>query len=619
MKILKVLFSVFFLTSCSSIKTTSSNKNRATPTQIQQQPVPVYEPEKLFSIASQFYNKGDFNRAFDFFSAAAAKFKLESKSFDSHLWAVRSLSKASRHSELLEYSKQNYSLDWSDKSRVELLKYNLNSSKLANDVNYFISKLDEAYLEPLLSSEKQKYYDIFVETLASLKPIELSQKTVESIKAPELKILVLSRLAEFERNDGNIDRAISIYKDIISIRPDSEVAKSVSKTLLLLESAKYVQPRSIGVVLPLTGKEAPQAQKVLKALQMGLDLTSESPSNFKLAIADTGGDPLKAKAAVEKLISEDQVIAIVGSVLSREAIIVAETASSLGVPSIGLSQRTDLTLVSSYSFRNALTSEIQTQLLTKEAIEKMNLKKFAILYPNDSYGVEYANRFWDFVIARGGEVVSAQVYKSGETDFTDSVQKLVGSYDPYLRASEFNLRNIEFKNRPKKARESDAGFVALPPIVSFDALFIPDTAKTLGQITATLVSNGIKTPVLLGTNLWNVSDLTRRAGVFSDRILLVDSFSPQETSFTDSKFTKEYLRNFGETPGNIELQAYDTALVLRNLIDNGASSRARLSRELADLNGVNGSVGSLYINEKREFIRPIKTLTIKDSIIQEFR
>jgi ABC-type branched-subunit amino acid transport system substrate-binding protein len=71
---------------------------------------------------------------------------------------------------------------------------------------------------------------------------------------------------------------------------------------------------------------------------------------------------------------------------------------------------------------------MQVRYLVKSAIEDLGIKKFAVLFPNDAYGVEFTNIFWDEVLARGGQVTSAQSYSSKETDFHAVIQRLVGTY-----------------------------------------------------------------------------------------------------------------------------------------------------------------------------------------------
>src|SRR6185369_3531304 len=117
-----------------------------------------------------------------------------------------------------------------------------------------------------------------------------------------------------------------------------------------------------------------------------------------------------------------------GSLLSKTALPLAAKAQELGVPSIGLSQKAGLTEIGDKVFRNALTSEMQVREVVRVAMDELGLKKFAILFPNDPYGVEYANIFWDEVLARGGSVQAAQTYNPKDTDFRGVIQRLVGTY-----------------------------------------------------------------------------------------------------------------------------------------------------------------------------------------------
>jgi ABC-type branched-subunit amino acid transport system substrate-binding protein len=123
---------------------------------------------------------------------------------------------------------------------------------------------------------------------------------------------------------------------------------------------------------------------------------------------DSEGNPDNARRGVERLVKEDNVIAIIGSLLSKTAPAVAAKANELGVPTLALSQKAGVTEVGPSVFRNALTSEMQVRQLVKSAMEDLKLRRFAILYPNDPYGVEYANIFWDEVLARGGVITAAQ-------------------------------------------------------------------------------------------------------------------------------------------------------------------------------------------------------------------
>src|SRR5690606_20620431 len=172
--------------------------------------------------------------------------------------------------------------------------------------------------------------------------------------------------------------------------------------------------------LPLSGKYADIGRSVLNSIQLGLGVYDKN-TDIRLAVIDSEGKYLDARRAVEKLVIEDHVVAIIGSLQSKTATSISSKAQALGVPTIVLSQKSGITEIGDFIFRNALTGEMQVQYLVKTAMEKRGFKRFAILYPEDAYGTEYANLFWDAVLAAGGEIKAAQSYNPKETDFRASI------------------------------------------------------------------------------------------------------------------------------------------------------------------------------------------------------
>lgn len=409
-------------------------------------------------------------------------------------------------------------------------------------------------------------------------------------------------------------KARDAFSRVANLLPGTDLGIQASDYIAQLESLNKVEAKTIGAVLPLSGKNASLGQKALRGIQLGLGL-HQSASNFKLAVVDSEGNPDTARRGVERLIREDNVIGIVGSLLSKTATAVAAKANELGVPSIGLSQKSGLTEVGPSVFRNSLTSEMQVRQLVKVAMIQ-GVRRFAILYPNDPYGVEYANIFWDEVLARGGQVTAAQSYEPKDTDFRFPVQRLVGTFFIEARLDEYKAKSKEFLDSNKKSRASRENLNAddiLSPIVNFDAIFIPDSAKTMGQLAAFLSYSGVKNVKLLGTNLWNAPGLGKRAGHFANQVFFVDALSLGSANSQSSRFYQEYKSLFNEEPGFIEFQAYDSALLLRQLIVQGANSRAELTEKLAQVKQFPGALGDLNMNSNRELSRPLVTLTLDKS------
>ena len=421
----------------------------------------------------------------------------------------------------------------------------------------------------------------------------------------------LFRLGELSLQRRDTSAARRYFSSVVSFLPESDIAARSQEYITQIESVRYVEPKTIGVILPLSGKNGPIAQKTLRAVEMGLGLDSPD-SRFKLAVMDSEGNPDTARRSVERLVKEDKAIAIIGSLLSKTASAEVSKADELGVPSLVLSQKSGITDVGPTVFRNALTSEMQVHHLVHVAMDELGLRRFAILFPNDLYGVEYANIFWDEVLARGGSITAVQNYNPKDTDFRGPVQRLVGTYYIEARLDEYKSLNKESlqNQKGKLLRQEKTSDDVLPPITDFDAIFIPDSAKTLGQLAAFLSYGGVRNIKLLGTNLWNSPGLAKRAGNFSSNLLFVDGLFNQSENYKNSKFVQGYKKIFNEDPSLIEMQAYDSALILRQLIVGGATTRDELSRKLSELRQFPGSLGPLDMSKTREILRPILSLTV---------
>jgi ABC-type branched-subunit amino acid transport system substrate-binding protein len=422
-------------------------------------------------------------------------------------------------------------------------------------------------------------------------------------------------ISYFDQRDHT--RAESFLRTVVSTAPGTDSSDTAENYLQQIMARRRVEPYTIGAVLPLTGKHAAIAQKTLRGLQMGLGISGNSPSPFRIAVIDSEANADVARRAAERLVIEDSVIAIVGDLLSKTAEPVARKADELGVPIIGLSQKSGLTSAGTNVFRNALTSHAIVKELVQTAMDKHGMKRFAILFPNDAYGIEYANLFWDEVLSRGGQITSAQVYSTEEKDFNGPISRLLGTYYLEDRADEYSylIRTWYSEQKTITSRVTPPTDL-LQPIIDFDAIFIPDGVKALGQIASMLVFNDVKNVRLLGTNLWNNSTLVDRGTSLIENSLFIDAKTSVDNSFEKTNFYREYKSFFGEAPSAFEAQAYDTGLAIRSAIDRGAKSRVALRDALAGLSGFPGALGNIRVTEDREFTRPLTVLTVREGKIQ---
>ncbi|NUM58368.1 MAG: penicillin-binding protein activator [Bdellovibrionaceae bacterium] len=416
------------------------------------------------------------------------------------------------------------------------------------------------------------------------------------------------------------DESKRFFTSVIEIAPEGDLANRSKSLLEDMAAAKRVSPQTIGLVVPLTGKSASLGQKVLRGVQLGLG-TNQAFSKFKIAVIDSEGRTDIARKGIERLIKEDNVIAIIGGVLAKTVSTELITANEYKVPFIYLSQKQGLGELHSQALRNALTAEMQVRQLVRNMMVEKDLKDFAILYPNDAYGVEYANAFWDEVLAQGGRIVGVQSYDPKATDFRPMVQRLVGTFYIEARKEEFTQKLKLFKQslKNKSSRENINADDILPPIQDFDAIFIPDQAKTIAQISAFLSYAGVKETSLLTTNLMNTPGSNKKLAGINFPIYFVDSFISDGPHQFSTEFANTYMTVFNERPTQFEIAAYDSGLILRQILLKGAESREEVGNALIQLKNFSGSYGPLNATTFKEILRPLLTLTFDKGEINTYK
>lgn len=422
------------------------------------------------------------------------------------------------------------------------------------------------------------------------------------------------RYALMLADQKDYSRARSELSDVASLVPGTELGERAQRFVQQIDARNRVDARAVGVVLPLSGPQAAIGYKALRGIQLGLGIYGgDKPSGFRLAVVDSEGNVDGARRGIERLVQEDNVIAIVGGLMSKTAAVEAARAQEFGVPTIMLSQKAGVTDAGESIFRNALTSDMQVQALVDIAMKQFNYKNFAIMYPNDAYGTEYANLFWDAVKSRGGDITAAQVYDPKETDFRSHVQRLTGTYYMEDRSDEFRYRTKQYAEKnPKRSSRQNAPSIEdiLPPVVDFDAIFIPDEARAVGQIAPALAYNNVKGARLLGTNIWNSPRFIQRGQKFVENSIFMDSVLTNDPSFTGSNFYQNFKAAFNDDPGLIEVQGFDSAFMLRQVIAGGENTRIGVREKLASLQNFPGALGTLSVSPEREIRRPMTALTV---------
>lgn len=455
------------------------------------------------------------------------------------------------------------------------------------------------------------------------------------------------KLARIQLHTGDRTHAAELAAEILSVDasgPSAEGARSIQHAV---QAAAQVKPGLIGIVLPLTGDLKGFADQALNGIALTLDLQGRGP--VQVQVLDSKGEPDTAADAVEQL-AQAGAIAILGPLGIQEGLAAATRAQQLGVPLVSLSRAEGLTALGDDIFRDMPTSSAQAKAVAEYAQKKLAAKSFGILQPDSSYGDEMARYFWDAIDSGGAEVRGYEHYPLRTTTFKPFIQHLVGrapedlaERQEFTEESEKIAKEITDPYRRRKALAQLKGQQA--PVVDFDALFIPDSARTVRLVAPAIAAEDVittgcdvkeleivkkttkndqlRTVQLLGTSLWDSPDLVdERSGVarYVQCAIFVDVFFPQSDRPATKRFVDDYVNTYHRQPGFLEAHAFDAAgLVKKALDERHPQTREEMRDALSGFKKpFEGAAGDTVFGKDREAQKPFFWLWVNRGTIVEF-
>ena len=438
------------------------------------------------------------------------------------------------------------------------------------------------------------------------------------LKEPELKSLIdvygekvpggylrLQLATEYELED-RIEPAMKVLSDFISLFPHHDELETAMALMEELSSRSLVDRFSIGCILPLSGPYGTFGNRALMGIELALNQFNAQPNvnPIQLLIKDSKGDPNEAVRAVESLALKDCVTGVIGPMITSES--AAIRAQDLKVPIMTLTQKPDITKLGDYVFRNFLTLSLQVKAIVAYAVQELGIRKFAILYPEEPYGISFMNRFWDELILHGAEIVGIESYGVDQTDFADVIKKLVGLY--YPRPEEPAATPLT-DQPPEEEKEEEK---EPEPIIDFGAVFIPDTFEKISLIAPQFPYYDVADAILLGTNLWHSDKLIQVARGYVQGAIVPDGFFLNSPSLRVKDFVKSFKEVFGICPGFLEAQAYDAASIMFQLVNHPeVRSRRSLKTAFMKVQDFPGVTGLTSFDETGDVNKQIYILKIK--------
>ncbi len=184
---------------------------------------------------------------------------------------------------------------------------------------------------------------------------------------------------------------------------------------------------------------------------------------------DGGNSPEKALGAAQELINREAISALVGPILSGQAIPVAHLVDRAGIPMIvQIATNPAVTRGTRSVFRVCYTDDFQGVAMARFARERLGGRTAALLYDVASaYNSGVAAIFAREFAARGGRIVASETYTTGAEDFRAQLSRIAASRPDLLF-----LPNYPNEILPQVMQMRELGIQI--PLVGSDAMSFSD-------------------------------------------------------------------------------------------------------------------------------------------------
>lgn len=290
----------------------------------------------------------------------------------------------------------------------------------------------------------------------------------------------------------------------------------------------------IGVITPLTGDVAVYGTAVNNGIKLYTEQLNKAGGingkEVQLVIYDDKGDATESLNAYNKLVTSDQVVAIIGPVTSSPTFGVAQKSVADNMPCITASAtHPDVTKYGSNFFRTCFEDPFQGGKMASYAKEKLGASTAAIIYnTSDAYSTGLMEAFTAKAQEAGLSIVATEGYAKGDVDFNAQ------------------LTNISGKNP--------------------DVLFIPDYYNTAYLICSQARQLGIKSTFLGVDGTDGVLTIEGADTSVFDGMYYPNHYYSGDTSEKVQSFQTAYKAAYNQDPNSFSALGYDSAQIMFSAI-----------------------------------------------------
>ena len=336
----------------------------------------------------------------------------------------------------------------------------------------------------------------------------------------------------------------------------------------------------VGEFASLTGKEATFGASSHEGTLLAIEEINAAGGvlgkKLELLTEDNQSKAGEPANIVNKLISRDGVVAVLGEVASSRSLEAAPIAQAAKIPMISPSSTNPkVTEVGDYIFRICFIDPFQGTVMANFATKTLKAQKVAILTDAKSdYSKGLAKYFKEQFTKNGGAISSELSYNGGDKDFKGQLTTIKGSAP--------------------------------------DAVFIPGYYNDVALIAIQAKESAIAVP-LFGGDGWESENLIEVGKDAVEGHYFSTHCSPEDTSPKMVAFVAAYQKKYSKSPDAMAALGYDSAYVLSEAITRaGTTDGPKLRDAIAATKDFVGVTGKFSLDAKRDSVKSAAILQIKD-------
>ena len=426
---------------------------------------------------------------------------------------------------------------------------------------------------------------------------------------------VVLKLAQREMDAKHFVAAKKVLTDYSQAYPSSPYLFQVQQMLNRVEALGKSSIK-LGVILPLTGSLADAGKQMLIGIQYAVNEHNDAePTRVEIIVRDSQSSVLQSVKMAQDLCEKEHVLAIIGELESdktaaiaavaqaNKTVLLAPTASETGITSIG-----------DYIFQFNSTFESRGRALAEYAISGQGLRRFAILYPADSYGQAMRDAFVQTVTTMGGEIVIEKHYFGG-TENLNAQFLAIREQGIKRMLADSVLRIVPKRELPLYSRQGGEGVIyvhqRIPGLVdstdlavtSMDGIFIPCYHEDLQYVIPQFARYNIKARIIGGIP-WNDMDMWEEhrrfidPDVFDGAVFLSD-FYEDSRNIKYNDFKNTFRTKTKQNPGKLTVFGYDAIKLLMAQVQEGIPDQAKLRDSLLHMTPCQGVRGDIVFDSSR--------------------